>query len=128
MKIGKIIKEIRESKGLTRKDVYESLGIGRAALGHYENDDNQVPFEVLAGMSKLYGVTIGELFGEKPNTQDEKGNSISSFLDSALEMLYQSGMLEKVDKFEDLDENLKLIVISAINKVIQEKKKEDTSN
>lgn len=56
--IGKRLKEVRVSLGLTQEGICEFIGIKQAQLSEYENGKKQISISVLSKLSDLYGVSI----------------------------------------------------------------------
>lgn len=122
MEFNDIIKTLRIKNGLDRKEAAQKLNIGFQTLGHYETGRSEPPFKVLKDMAKLYGVTIGELFGEAspaPVSNEEKKN----LLVDIVQILNKNGALEDTSKFEDLDPANQDIIKSVLNKIISDVKK-----
>ena len=61
--LGKRLKELREERGLTQKEVAEALGLHSVTYLHYEKDQREPPLAVLAEMAKFYGTTTDYLIG-----------------------------------------------------------------
>jgi Predicted transcriptional regulators len=121
MKIGVNLRKFREEVGLDRKEAAKALGVSIPTLGHWENDDNEPSFVHLEKISKLYNKSISEIFGEtsaKPLSTPVK----NTLLDKVIELLNSEGLLNNADSYDDLDENSKIMIKSAINKIIENKK------
>ena len=61
--LGKRLKELREERGLTQKQVAEALKIHSVTYLHYEKDQREPPLSLLADMAKFYGETVDYLLG-----------------------------------------------------------------
>lgn len=61
--LGKRLKELREEKGLTQKDVAEKLNLHSVTYLHYEKDQREPPLKVLAEMAALFDVSTDYLIG-----------------------------------------------------------------
>lgn len=57
--------ELRQSKGLSQKDVADYLGITREAYSHYERATREPNLEVICKLAKLYEVDVAELVNER---------------------------------------------------------------
>ena len=60
---GKRLKELREERGLTQKELATLLHLNSVTYLHYEKAQRQPPLEVLADMAAFFGVTVDYLLG-----------------------------------------------------------------
>ena len=56
--LGKRLKELREERGLTQKELATLLHLNSVTYLHYEKAQRQPPLEVLADMAAFFGVTV----------------------------------------------------------------------
>ncbi len=61
--LGKRLKELREERGLTQKELATLLHLNSITYLHYEKAQRQPPLEVLADMAAFFGVTVDYLLG-----------------------------------------------------------------
>lgn len=61
--LGERLKELREDKNLTQKQIAEKLNINSVTYLHYEKSQREPPLSLLADMAKFYGVTVDYLLG-----------------------------------------------------------------
>lgn len=61
--LGQRLKELREEKGYTQKQLSEKLGINSVTYLHYEKEQREPPLSLLADISRFYGVTVDYLLG-----------------------------------------------------------------
>ena len=57
------IKELREDRDLTQRQVAELLFISRSTYSAYENGANSPPLEVLAQIAELHDTSVDYLLG-----------------------------------------------------------------
>lgn len=63
---GEKLREMRESKGLTRRQVEDATGISQGTLWRIERKGVENPnFKTLNALADFYEVPIGELVGEE---------------------------------------------------------------
>ena len=73
IKIGKFIAALRKEKGLTQEQLGEKLGVTNKTISRWENDNYTPDVEMLALLSKEFGVSINELIsGERLLAEDFK--------------------------------------------------------
>lgn len=60
---GTKLKELRNEKGLTQKEVANMLGIHNVTYLHYEKDEREPPLKILAEMANLFGASTDYLLG-----------------------------------------------------------------
>ncbi len=61
--LGQRLKELRESKGLTQKQLSEKLNIHSVTHLHYEKEQREPPLSLLADIAKFYDVSVDYLLG-----------------------------------------------------------------
>ena len=64
MGIGKRIKEAREAKNYTQKQLSEYIGVTSSAVANYENDNNMPSIEILNKLSEIFNCSIDYLLGK----------------------------------------------------------------
>ncbi|MBQ7348461.1 MAG: helix-turn-helix transcriptional regulator [Clostridia bacterium] len=63
--LGKRLKELREERGLTQKELSEKLNLNSVTYLHYEKYQREPPLSVLADMAKFFDVSVDYLLGLK---------------------------------------------------------------
>lgn len=63
MTLGQRIQDLRKQKGLSQEALGEALGVSRQAVSKWEGDNGIPELDTLIAMSRLFGVTIGQLLG-----------------------------------------------------------------
>ena len=63
IKFGQRLKELREERGLTQKQVADELGIHSVTYLHYEKSQREPPLLLLAQMANYFDVTVDFLLG-----------------------------------------------------------------
>lgn len=61
--LGQRLKELREEKGYTQKQLAEKLGINSVTYLHYEKEQREPPLPLLADIAGFYGVSVDYLLG-----------------------------------------------------------------
>ncbi len=61
--LGQRLKELREEKGLTQKQVAAALNLNTMTYLHYEKAQREPPLSVLADMAKFFDVSVDYLLG-----------------------------------------------------------------
>lgn len=67
MKIGAKLKSLRESKGITQKEMEDILDVSHGTYCNWESDLHEVKLSKLPIIAKVLDVDIKELLGEKNN-------------------------------------------------------------
>lgn len=62
------LRDLREDRDLTQKQVAELLNMSQTGYSKYETGENDVPTSVLIRLSRFYGVSIDYLLGESDET------------------------------------------------------------
>ena len=60
MELGIKLKQYRERKGLTMRQVADELGVTESCYCLYENGKRKPSFEVLVKLAKIYGCTVNK--------------------------------------------------------------------
>lgn len=58
MKFGETLKNLREIKAITQKDLGKILGVSRATIAGYETKNHQPDYEKLETLSRFFDVSI----------------------------------------------------------------------
>lgn len=58
------LRDLREDRDLTQKQVAEFLNMSQTGYSKYETGENDIPTSVLIRLSRFYGVSIDYLLGE----------------------------------------------------------------
>ena len=69
MSFGKNLIALRESRGVSRKELAESLGIPYTTLRNYENDQREPGHKLLVDIAHIFRVSVDELVGNQTNTK-----------------------------------------------------------
>ncbi len=63
MTLGQRIQELRRQQGLSQEALGEALGVSRQAVSKWELDNGIPELDTLIAMSRLFGITVGQLLG-----------------------------------------------------------------
>lgn len=67
MTLGQRIQELRKNFGLSQEELGERMGVSRQAISKWEGDQAIPELDKLIALSKLFGLTVGQLLGvEQP--------------------------------------------------------------
>lgn len=69
MTLGQRIQDNRKAMGLSQEALGEALGVSRQAVSKWEGDNGIPELDKLIAMSRLFGVTVGELLGVESPAQ-----------------------------------------------------------
>ena len=73
---GAKIKELRERKGITQKDIANFLNIDAKLYSHYETEDRLIPCKHLYALSTYFNVSIDYLFDFTVKKNYEINNNV----------------------------------------------------
>ncbi|MGE7623173.1 helix-turn-helix domain-containing protein [Viridibacillus sp. NPDC096237] len=70
MEFGEILKRLRNSKGLSQKELTDRLLLNRSTYARYETSSTQPDFDTLKKLADFYNVTVDYLLGrtDSPTT------------------------------------------------------------
>ena len=63
MTLGQRIQELRKGLGLSQEELGEKMGVSRQAISKWEGDQTIPELDKLISLSKLFGLTVGQLLG-----------------------------------------------------------------
>ena len=63
------LKDLREDKNKTQKDIAEIINMSRTGYNQYETGKNDIPTKVLIELSKYYNTSIDYLLGQTNETK-----------------------------------------------------------
>lgn len=76
MTLGQRIQDLRKQAGLSQEALGETLGVSRQAVSKWEGDNGIPELDTLIAMSRLFGVTVGQLLGvEEPVPAEEESTA-----------------------------------------------------
>lgn len=78
MIIGKNIKALRESLGMTQEQLAEKLSISYQAVSKWETSQSVPDTMMLPAISEIFGVTIDEIFREKRENYDNLAGKLAA--------------------------------------------------
>jgi transcriptional regulator with XRE-family HTH domain len=80
-KFGARLKELRNKKKLTQKELSKILKISESAIGMYERDEREPSFDLVKRLADIFEVSIDYLLGRQKYTQQtERANSPASYI------------------------------------------------
>lgn len=95
----KILRELRENKGLTLEQVAEALGLRNQYISNYELGKRRPDYDTLAKLADFYGVTVDYLLGrEQKKAPTPEGERDITFDDFTYAMQNESKDLTDMDK------------------------------
>ena len=78
MTLGQRIQELRKQEGLSQEALGEAMGVSRQAVSKWEGDNGIPELDTLIAMSRLFGITVGQLLGVETSeeTADEEKEKV----------------------------------------------------
>lgn len=61
VKLGKNLRRIRTTKGMSQGDIVRALGMGRGFVSNIENGKGNPTLTTITKLAKVLGVSVGEL-------------------------------------------------------------------
>lgn len=71
MTLGQRIQELRKQMGMSQEALGELLGVSRQAVSKWEGDNGIPELDTLIAMSRIFGITVGQLLGVEKETAQE---------------------------------------------------------
>jgi len=102
--IGSRLKEVRDSKSMTLRQVEESTGISNAYLSQLENDKIKSPSaNVLYKLASLYKVSLNDLLSETDVVSKQQVAENNKISDWSKRIAFSAGDLTEIQKKEVLN-------------------------
>jgi transcriptional regulator with XRE-family HTH domain len=99
--LGIRLKQLREEKGLTQKELAAILGLKhQTSISNYENNNQKPPSDILGKLSEIFNVSVDYLLGF---TDDKENKNLTYQLYEFVKMLDDSTISEiegAIDYFE----------------------------
>lgn len=61
------LKELREKRGFTQKELSERLGVSRGTYSCWESEKRQMDYQTLIRLAVIFGVSVDYLLGRPVN-------------------------------------------------------------
>ena len=105
MTLGQRIQELRKQAGLSQEALGETLGVSRQAVSKWEGDNGIPELDTLIAMSRLFGVTLGQLLGvETPEEREVPPETAPGFTEEQVENILRR-YVEESKKQEEPPKN-----------------------
>lgn len=106
-----ILKQLRQKKGITQKEIAKILGISQAAYSLYEKGGREPKYEMLEKIADFFNVSVGYLVsGQKNYIYYKNEKKINEFLDELIKKVKtQKERSELVTQLETLLSNQKTL-------------------
>ena len=65
LSVSKNLKELRLQNNLTQQDVAKVIQVSGVVYNRYENNQREIPLELLCKLADFYGVTVDYLLGRE---------------------------------------------------------------
>lgn len=107
MTLGQRIQKLRKQAGLSQEALGEALGVSRQAVSKWEGDNGIPELDTLIAMSRLFGITVGQLLGvetpeEKP--EEESAETSGGFTEEQVEEILRR-YVEESRRQESVNQN-----------------------
>ena len=84
-KTGKLISSIRKDKGLTQKQLADSLGVSNATISKWETGKGYPDISLLESLASVLDITVSEvLAGERHKNNDENNSLINDLVEISI--------------------------------------------
>lgn len=110
--IGKIIKQIREEKGLTQQQLAELINMHRSNYSKVESGERDLSIEAINKVAKYFGMTIDQLVNFDGHIPDEV-------------TVGDKTLIEQVKLIQELEPEEKSMVFKMIDTFLTKKKFKD---
>ena len=104
MNIGNKIKNYRENKKMTQKEIAEILGVEPATVSKYESNTIEPSIENLKKLAEIFEMSVDELMQIKTGTKQEEKKGVSE-------------MIELICKAVSLAMGVGVVVLSALGEL-----------
>lgn len=120
------IKQLRKQKGLTQKEMAETVGVGVSTVAMWESGKRTPSFKLLNDLSDLFDKSIDYILGTSDDDRSPKLN------DAQVEQLgtweIQSELIDILRQYLQLDEYGKMNVRALLNRELVRCQEQGTTN
>ncbi len=60
------LREIREARGYTCRQIADKLGVAEMSVSRYERDEGRLKVSILRKLARILDATVGQILGETP--------------------------------------------------------------
>ncbi len=99
----KTLLTLRKNKGLTQKDIADSLGISRQAYANYETGNREPDLNTLKQLSDIFDVSVDYLLGNEVSS-NKKGIKIPVYGSVAAGIPIEA--ITDIEDYEEIDEDM----------------------
>ncbi|KAA0777963.1 MULTISPECIES: helix-turn-helix domain-containing protein [Bacillus cereus group] len=71
---GNIIRDLRKQKGITQKELAQSLQLSESTIGMYERNERQPDYNTLIRIANYFNVSTDFLLGRDFNVKEDRNN------------------------------------------------------
>ncbi|MDA2274067.1 transcriptional regulator [Bacillus thuringiensis] len=71
---GNIIRDLRKQKGITQKELAQSLKLSESTIGMYERNERQPDYNTLIRIADYFNVSTDFLLGRDFNVKEDRNN------------------------------------------------------
>ncbi|AHZ54581.1 MULTISPECIES: helix-turn-helix domain-containing protein [Bacillus cereus group] len=71
---GNIIRDLRKQKGITQKELAQSLKLSESTIGMYERNERQPDYNTLIRIADYFNVSTDFLLGRDSNVKADRNN------------------------------------------------------
>ncbi|MCM8901236.1 helix-turn-helix domain-containing protein [Caldicoprobacter algeriensis] len=105
--IGKRIRELRDMKQLSRKDLAKVLGVTERTIGFYESEERNPPIDILNKLADIFDVSVDYLLGRTniPNLNRHYHKTQTSDMYFTLEELEEFILSKRKHRQQSTDNN-----------------------
>ena len=100
MTLGQKLFEMRKKAALSQEQVAEVLGVTRQTVSKWETDQTTPDFDKIIPISKLYNVSVNELFGEETKINESIDNQNNQTNDDNNNNMSEQEMFELNRKYK----------------------------
>ena len=79
MTFGERIRQLRDSRHISQKNMGDTLGLNRGTLSKYELGEREPNMETIIRIAYYFGVTLDWLFGRETGNVSDLGRTIKTF-------------------------------------------------
>lgn len=111
------LKRLRESKGLTKRELCEKTGISERAYLTYEYGEREPKISVVEKLADFYGVTTDYIL--------ERDTSLTSFEEIISKMNENSNTMDVIEMYGQLPENVQQAIIDFMSSLLEKQNAEE---
>lgn len=113
-KFNEVLKNLREEKRISQRELAKTLGISKSAIGMYESGNREPNYELLENIADFFNVDMNYLLGKTPIRNSYRDGEINDYTSKGIKIPVLGKVVagipidavEEILDYEEIDEKM----------------------